>query len=160
VKEDTSKTKPEFRHFYRRKLPHIRNESAIFFVTWRLNRNVTLLSERDREIVSSVLRYFDGKRYALIAYVVMDDHVHVIVEVIHPYQLHDILHSWKSYSARNLDKDQKRDGQVWQHEYWDRIIRDVEEFEHKINYIDNNPKKRWPGTKNYKWQFINSDYLV
>jgi hypothetical protein len=67
------------------------------------------------------------------------------------HELKTILHSWKSFTARQMQKHHKRSGQIWQDEYFDRIIRDENEFLQKAAYIAGNPQKRWPGIRNYKW---------
>jgi REP element-mobilizing transposase RayT len=102
-------------------------------------------------LIAAVIQRFDGQRYELVAYVVMNDHVHVLVRPLLQYELHEILHSWKSYSAHQMQRDSRRRGQIWQHEYFDRIVRDDKELSEKINYILQNPWKRWPEINEYRW---------
>ncbi len=56
---------------------------------------------------------FDGQRYELAAVVVMDDHVDALVRPLAGYQLNAILHSWQSFTARQLQHERKRFGRVW-----------------------------------------------
>jgi REP element-mobilizing transposase RayT len=65
---------------YRRRLPHWRIEGAIYFVTWRVARDASELAGTERDVVVSVLKHFNRARYVLFAYVVMNDHVHVLVQ--------------------------------------------------------------------------------
>jgi hypothetical protein len=44
-----------------------------------------------------------------------------------------------------------RFGRIWQDEYFDRIVRDEKEFMQKLDYIVNNPWKRWPNIQDYPW---------
>ena len=97
------------------------------------------------------MKRFDGQRYELPAYVVMDDHVHALLAPLVPYELQSILHSWKSFTARQMQREHKRFGRVWQDEYFDRIVRDDKEFIQKLEYIVGNPWKRWPGVDQYPW---------
>ena len=99
----------------------------------------------------TAIRKFDGFRYELAAYVVMDDHVHVLLAPLAPHELHGILHSWKSFTARQMQHEHKRFGRVWQDEYFDRIMRDDQEFAQKAEYIVGNPRKRWPEVQEYPW---------
>jgi REP element-mobilizing transposase RayT len=94
---------------------------------------------------------FEGQRYQLSAYVVMDDHIHVLLAPLQPNELKEILHSWKSFTARQMQKEHKRFGRVWQEESFDRIIRDDLEFAQKAAYIIGNPQKRWPEVHDYPW---------
>jgi REP element-mobilizing transposase RayT len=136
---------------YRRKLPHWRQAGAVYFVTWRLHPSQPDLRPEERQLLATVLNHFDGKRYELLAYVVMHNHLHVIVEPKNEGQLQAILHSWKSYSANKLQRKYGRRAKIWQDEYFDRIIRDEAEFFEKAQYILNNPWKTWPEIKEYPW---------
>jgi menaquinone-specific isochorismate synthase/putative DNA methylase len=95
--------------------------------------------------------HFLNQRYRLLAYVVMNDHVHALVGPLAGHLLQDIVRSWKSYTAHELVMKFGRVAHVWQDEYFDRIMRDEAELREKANYILNNPWKRWPGTENYSW---------
>gem|GEM_PF-3769764 len=64
---------------YRVKLPHWRMDGSTYFVTWRLASAQRSLDHRERSLVADALKHFAGSRYDLFAYVVMDDHVHVLV---------------------------------------------------------------------------------
>ena len=137
--------------FYRRNLPHVRMDGAVYFITWRLHDGQTVLTFAEREDVAAALRHFDNARYRLHAYVVMDNHVHVMVEPIDGNKLEDVLRSWKSFSANRFQRQTGRHGAVWQREYFDRVVRDDPEYEEKRDYILNNPFKRWPDLDRYPW---------
>ena len=91
-------------HVYRRKLPHWRLADSTYFVTWRLPSDRPSLTVLERDQVANVLRAFAGQRYELLAYVVMNDHVHVVVQPHPGYALEKLMHTWKSYSARLLQR--------------------------------------------------------
>ena len=136
-------------HFYRRSLPHWRKDGASYFVTWRLREGLPGLQADQRREVAAVLRHFQGIRYLLHAYVVMDDHVHVLVELLDGTTLQTEVHYWKSFTANRLQKNRR--GAVWQREYFDRIVRDDAEYREKRDYILANPYRRWPETDGYQW---------
>ena len=137
--------------FYRRKLPQYRARGATYFVTWRVLREMAPLTADERTVVKNALFYFDGSRYDLLCYVVMDDHVHVVVRPRVEHALEDILRSWKSFSARQINQLRGHTGSVWLSEYMDRIIRNDKELHEKITYILGNPEKRWPLIQEYEW---------
>jgi putative transposase len=139
---------------YRRRLPHWRLDGATYFVTWRLHRGEAPLSPAERSLLLGVLRRFDGVRCQLHALVVMDDHVHVVVTPMAGWELGQIMHSWKSFSANRLQRTQERVGPVWQADSHDRIIRNTGELAQKIGYVRDNPMRRWPGTSHYPWVWI------
>jgi carbamoyl-phosphate synthase large subunit len=93
-----------------------------------------------RSIVENALKFFHGDRYILDSYVVMPNHVHVIVKPIGNHTLADILHSWKSFTAKELNKAINAEGQVWMEESYDTIIRHSEDLMDFRSYISGNTK--------------------
>jgi putative transposase len=130
-------------------MPHWRLVGSVYFVTWRLAPSQGKLNDKERRVIMSALRHFDGSRYKLYACVVMDDHVHVLVKLRETYQVEKIVHSWKSFTAHKFQREHGRKPPIWQEEYIDRIIRDEREFLDKAQYILNNPLKRWPEMEEY-----------
>ena len=136
---------------YRRDLPHLRLDGATYWVTWNLRRRQSPLRPAERAIVASTIRHFDGVQFDLHAFVVMDDHVHVVVTTTPGVALEAIVHSWKSFSAWRLQREEGRPGALWQEECYDRIVRDDQELTQKVSYVLNNPRRRWPGIIRYEW---------
>jgi putative DNA methylase len=93
------------------------------------------------EIVQQALLHFDGQRYALHAWVVMPNHVHVLFTPKAEHTMSQIAHSWKSYTANECNKLLKRKGEFWQREPFDRYIRDANHYANAVLYIENNPVK-------------------
>lgn len=91
------------------------------------------------------LRVPDGRRYRLLAWCLMPNHVHILIEA--HYSLPRIVQSWKSYSGRWAIGNNVRlglgipAGSVWARGYWDRFIRDEKHFHTAVNYIHENPVK-------------------
>ncbi len=127
---------------------------SIYFVTWRLYRDQLELSLHERDVIVSILRDFDKQRYALVAFVVMLDHVHVLVKPKDDFLLKQIVHTCKSYSAYIMQRDFCRRNRIWQDEYFDRIVRDQDELNEKAQYILNNPLKIMPEIRDYRWVWI------
>jgi carbamoylphosphate synthase large subunit/REP element-mobilizing transposase RayT len=100
-----------------------------------------LRERRAAEIVAHALGFFDGQRYQLDAFVVMPNHVHVLVQPSTGHSLSEILHSWKSFTANAVNHALNRDGQVWMQESYDHIVRDWDELLKWRRYIGSNPKK-------------------
>jgi radical SAM protein with 4Fe4S-binding SPASM domain len=100
-------------------------------------------------LVLEALRHFDAQRYDLIAWCIMPNHVHVIVRPLASNDLADILHSWKSFTAKQANKSLGKTGAFWQEEYYDHLIRDEEDFNHHLNYLLQNPERA--GLKGWQW---------
>ncbi len=93
------------------------------------------------KIVADCLRHFDGQRYDLLAWVVMPNHVHVLVRSVESHDIDKVLHTWKSFTAHEINKVLGRSGQLWQLESYDHIVRDPQALWSIANYIVTNPVK-------------------
>ena len=71
----------------------------------------------------------------------MPNHVHALVQPLGTTQLAEILHSWKSFSASQINAHLGKAGSFWKKEYYDHIVRDLEELRRIRKYIRDNPKK-------------------
>jgi carbamoylphosphate synthase large subunit/REP element-mobilizing transposase RayT len=93
------------------------------------------------QIVADALRFFDGKRYYLDAFVIMPNHVHALVQPTGDNSLSEILHSWKSFTENEINRLMRRREELWMHESYDHIVRDWEELLSWRRYIAGNPEK-------------------
>ena len=101
-----------------------------------------LLARQDvKELVGNSLKFFVGSRYNLDRYVVMPNHVHALVQPLADYSLSEVTHSWKSYTAHEINKMLGRSGTLWQKESFDHIVRGPEQLERFRDYMRDNPGK-------------------
>ncbi len=91
------------------------------------------------KLVEDAWFHFDGGRYNLIAWVVMPNHVHVMIEIFEGHPLDRVIHSWKSFTGFEANQLLKRTGRFWYHDYFDRYIRDERHYYNAIRYIHENP---------------------
>jgi len=98
------------------------------------------------KIVADALLHFNNQRYQISNFVVMPNHVHVLFSPSEDYRLAEIIHSWKRFSARAINLQEKTSGALWQANYWDRLIRSKEHFEWTQKYITANPKNLQAGS--------------
>jgi putative transposase len=129
----------------RRNLPHWQEPGRVYFITWRC-QDGKFLSPGERQITLEALRHWDSKKWSLYVAVVLPDHVHVLAQPLcrddgGAFDLGEILHSIKRFSARKINQPRGDKGSFWQDESYDRIVRDEAEFLEKWQYIRNNPLK-------------------
>ena len=92
-----------------------------------------------RSIVASALHHNDGVHYNLIAYVIMPNHVHLLLHLPGNSELPRILQSIKGYTAAQINRLMNRKGKLWMRESFDRIVRSYSHLNQCLNYIKHNP---------------------
>ncbi len=112
-----------------------------------------LRDERIARLVQDALKHFDGERYHLIAWCIMPNHVHVLIEVMNE-SLSRIIKSWKSFTAHQANKLLGRYGPFWGPDYYDRYVRDEKHFDAVINYIIQNPIKAGLVASIEEWPWV------
>lgn len=98
------------------------------------------------DIVVEALDYHDGNFYDLLDYVVMPNHVHVLIRLCPNVSLTAVVSSWKIYTTRRINMVLNRRGRLWHNECWDRMIRDKAHLLAVKDYIGKNVRHggvRW-----------------
>ncbi len=95
-------------------------------------------------IVEASLLFGDGERYRLMAWTIMPNHVHVLMEQKSGWPLGKVVQSWKRHTARRIRCLEMEQGMtcsesLWQRDYWDRYMRDDRHLAATLRYIEQNP---------------------
>lgn len=93
------------------------------------------------EIVTGALRFFNGQRYELGDFVVMPNHVHLLVGSMARKAMLKQVESWKKWSAIKINEVLGRSGRFWQDESFDHLVRNEASFWKFRQYIAENPVK-------------------
>ena len=114
---------------------------------------------------------FDNKLYKLLAYTIMNNHVHLLIDTSVQLELLDFDQKRIEKEFQTLDKIMKRikgasarycnellgySGQFWEHENYDTYIRNERMLKNVISYILENPVKagiveEW---HEYRWNYL------
>jgi len=98
---------------------------------------------------------FEGHptKYLLEAFVIMPNHVHVVVTMPLGLDLAKLLQKLKGSSSREVNRATGRSGTLWQPDYFDRQIRSDDHFHKTVRYIEWNPVRARLCTdpKAYRW---------
>jgi REP element-mobilizing transposase RayT len=124
-----------------------------------LDRGIGLCQLRDPDVATRVeqaLLHRHGEHYELLAWVVMPNHVHVLVHVWRT-PLWKMVLRWKTWVATHRERraparlehnkyhraapERGAPGGFWQREYWDTFMRDEEQEKKSIRYIEGNPAR-------------------
>jgi REP element-mobilizing transposase RayT len=103
-------------------------------------------------VEENLLRFADVK-YKLYAWVIMPNHIHILLKPLEGYSLSEIVHSCKSFTSTKANKVLNRTGKFWFPEGFDRFIRDYDHFEKAFNYIERNPVKAGLCDNQSDWRF-------
>ncbi len=124
-----------------------------------------LRDRKFRKILIGALEHFEGERYELCSYVIMPNHVHLLIKPLPGNTLETILQSRKRNSALEVNKMINKQGAVWRAESFDRIVRDAEHLWRCLQYIGRNPGKGNLGKNEYtrwvkaEWRILGWDFL-
>ena len=108
-------------------------------------------------LVSEAIHHRDGKKYDLLSFCIMPNHIHLVVHGERSYaSLYRILQSLKAFTAGKANRILGRSGPFWQHESFDHVVRDETELERILWYILGNPVKarlcqRW---QDWQWTYL------
>jgi menaquinone-specific isochorismate synthase len=130
-----------------------------------LDRGLGACVLRDRalaQIIADSLLFFDGQRSASVSqsdsvssepvpsrevrynisdFVVMPNHVHVLVCFLSGVRMLAQCRSWKHFTAVKINAALGAQGEFWQPESFDHLVRDADHFERFRRYIADNRMK-------------------
>ena len=116
-----------------------------------------LRDPRAATVVEENWLHFDGRDYRLLAWVVMPNHVHLLVEIGQTPQS-QLVKDWKGFTARRINRLLNRRGKLWQDDYWDRYIRDEAHGRRVVHYIESNPVKAGLVGSPEQWPFSSARF--
>jgi len=123
-----------------------------------------LADETIARTLSEKILSMHGQHFRLMAYCIMPNHVHLLIESIvaeylkhrgkaAKYPITDALRLLKGNTARSCNLLLQQSGAFWHHESYDQYARDEQELEKIIKYILYNPVKAKLVEDWKKWQF-------
>ena len=115
---------------------------------------------QDKQCCDAVLAALEAARQRfgmrVYGYVVMPEHVHLLVSEPERGTLADVMHLLKLSSAKRLRFmriEHGENGSLWQKRYYDRNLRSYDDFVEKLRYIHRNPVKRGLVAKPEDWNW-------
>jgi len=91
-----------------------------------------------RQEVEASIHYYDGRRYVLYSHIVMPNHVHLLFMPQDGQTIQNIVRDLKHFLSVKFRSLKTWNGEFWQREYWDSMIRDERHFQKALNYIKGN----------------------
>jgi putative transposase len=118
----------------------ILSDYCYFITTVVKDRKKLLLDEGICSLILDDLEFYRKKyQFELLAYVIMPDHLHLLLSLTGDGNISKVMHDFKSHAAQEINKTLKKESAFWQEGFYDHIIRDERDFRKRIDYIHKNP---------------------
>jgi REP element-mobilizing transposase RayT len=142
-------------------LPRFHIEGHIYYITTNVYNHLSIFARPSFVIplIDSLNFYRHKYQFKLIGYVIMPDHIHLIIWPVGQSQVDDMMRDYKKFTAVRLirqaevegrkdwinafkqagQETERSENKVWQDSYWDKNIYTERFLRQKINYIHRNP---------------------
>jgi REP element-mobilizing transposase RayT len=90
-------------------------------------------------VVVDALQFLRLERAYVLGYVVMPDHLHVVLVPRGDWTISGLMQSIKGFSARAINATTGRVGPLWQRSFFDRAITGEPQLIQTLEYIHSNP---------------------
>jgi REP element-mobilizing transposase RayT len=91
--------------------------------------------------------YFEQKKWLPSVFLLMPDHVHMIVSFAHGQTMERVVRNWKRYTATKHQI-------AWQRDFFDHRVRSAFDFHGRRDYILQNPVRAGLVKEASDWPFV------
>lgn len=140
---------------YSRKLPHFEIGQAYYHLIFRLREGS--LTKREIQLVRQIIQEGNDRFYRLIAVQAMASHVHLVVQPLEGVKLQEIVRRIKGVAARKINLLRDKSESLWSDKYFDRVIRNQDDLNKTLRYLERNPVKAGvsdDGSDYQGWKFV------
>ena len=126
--------------------------NRVFFVTVNIRKDRPIFTEDEYPLLIAALQESRRKlSFRLCGYVLMPDHWHALIGVDQPLSISRAVQDIKWIAARRIGRHRKSGGSFWQHQFWDRFVRNGKEFGQRLAYMHFNPVRKGLAKKPGEW---------
>jgi putative transposase len=112
--------------------------------------------------VGAICKYRDQGKYKLHGFVLMPDHFHVLLTPGPEVTIERAVQLVKGGSARQIGLLLDYKFPIWQRGFSDHRIRDWQDYQTHMRYLEQNPAKRRlvASAAEYRWSSMSGDYVM
>jgi len=123
------------------RLQHLTAPGCTYFVTTKAARNIALFHVQQiaEIVVAKLMHYREAGAYQLHEFVLMPNHLHLLLTPNHPATLERALQFIKGGSSYEIHKMRGHKTEIWQAGFHESTIRDLADYLSKVRYIHQNP---------------------
>ena len=144
------------------RLTHRISPGWTYFVTTKCAQNVSVFQvEENAEIlIAKMFEYRDKKHYLLHDFVVMPDHLHLIITPNESTSIEKAMQLIKGGSSFTIHKARGTRGEIWQSGFHESRVKDFADYQAKSDYVRFNPVAAKFVEKPGEWVFgsVNGSY--
>ncbi len=137
---------------------HGDEEWCAYHITTRTLGGKFLLSRaQDKQVIVSALEFYrDRKDFELYGFVVMDNHIHLVLRPAEGIGLSAIVDRLKTWTSRR--NFTKRGSALWERRYDDNRIKSRKEMQSVLRYIHGNPVRADMASRpeDYLWSSVHN----
>ena len=156
--------------------PEFDPANLYFITTTAANRAPIFMPDEHKQIIADSLNFMRQEGWIkLYAFVIMPNHIHLLVRFLPPFTLSDVMRDFKKYTSKQIIRhcrgedykeflthfreaahsNLKQKYKVWEEGYDARDVFSFPFLQQKLDYIHNNPcQPHWglvERPKNYRW---------
>ncbi len=148
---------PSVGESHRLRLARCSMAGLTYHVTFRTLANDGLHSPQAKTLLIESLRYATSQAwYEVLGFVIMSNHVHLILTIGEAKGLADLLGSIKKWTARRINAASGSHGNLWQDGFHEHALRTEVDLRKAQEYVAHNPVKAGlteaPGE--YRWCWV------
>ena len=144
---------------------YFQNKNLVFITIVTYKRQPILIKNIDQIRQSFTQTQYN---FHIIAGVVLENHMHIIIQSEKAEDFSKIIQSFKSKFSRQMqfnenqteEQKNRREKGIWQRKYYDHIIRNENDFYKHLDYIHYNPIKHDYVKKAKDWKYYSFKKFV
>ena len=123
------------KHYYEK-------DNYYFITTVTENRNLIFKDIISCDLLMNLITHYKFTcSYNIKAFIIMPDHLHLIIQPVGEENISDIMKKIKGSFSRYYNKLNKTTGTLFQKGFYDQLIKTEKQLHETINYIHYNPVK-------------------
>ena len=140
------------------RLTHRTSPGWTYFVTTKAWQNVSVFQVRESAeiVVQKILEYRDGKNYFLHEFVLMPNHLHMLLTSSETVSLEKAMQLIKGGSSHEIHSVRGNKMQIWQSGFHESRVRDWMDYRAKADYIRFNPVAAKLVQRPQDWRFCSA----
>jgi len=115
--------------------------NAVYHVIFRGNnrQNILKLKSDKQDLLNSIRKFQERKEVKVYGFVIMDNHVHMVMEVGETHNISNVMHAILLSFSVKYRRKYNYVGHVWQGRFQSKPIIEEGYIIECLNYIHNNP---------------------